>query len=124
MTQISLALLVLRTSHMEASLAFYRAIGLSLVEEKHGSGPIHYSCQMGETVVEIYPETAQEILDYRRGGATMLGFRVESLKTTVIAIEQTGARLLSPPKATAWGRRAVALDPDGRAVELNEPPQT
>ena len=124
MTQLSLALLVLCTSRMEASLAFYRAVGLLLVEEKHGSGPVHYSCQMGDTVVEIYPGAAHEILDYRNGGAAMPGFNVASLETVLTAIEQTGAPILTAPRTTVWGRRAVVQDPDGRAVELNEPPQT
>ena len=43
MTELTLGLLVLRSSCMEAALTFYRALGLSFVEEKHGSGPVHYS---------------------------------------------------------------------------------
>ena len=104
MPKLSLALLVLRAGNMEASLSFYRAVGLSLVEEKHGSGPLHYSCQFEGTVLEIYPgAAAQELLDPKSGGATMLGFRVASLETALAATEQVGARALTPPKTTAWG---------------------
>jgi lactoylglutathione lyase len=122
MTLLSLALLVLRTGHLDDSLAFYRAVGLALVEEKHGSGPAHYACQIGDVVLELYPGTTQDLIDHRSSGATMLGFNVASLDAVLAAIEQTGARILSSAKTTLWGRRAVVQDPDGRAIELNEPP--
>lgn len=120
MTKIALAMLVLRTRSMEAARAFYQAIGLTMAEEKHGSGPVHYSSQVGETLIEIYPGADHEVLESQSGGATMLGFHVHSLDSVLTAVEQTGAKLLKPPKTTPWGRRAIVQDPDGRAVELNE----
>ena len=122
MSQPTLSLLVLRTSHIEDSLAFYQGVGLSLTEEKHGNGPVHYSCQLGETVVEIYPGTPQEILAYRGSGATMPGFRVTSLETTLICLNEIGVQILTPPMMNKWGKRAVIQDPDGRAIELSESP--
>jgi predicted enzyme related to lactoylglutathione lyase len=121
MTEITLGLLVLRSSDMDAALTFYRAIGLAFVEEQHGSGPVHYSCILGATVIEIYPGSAQEPLDLGGSGATMLGFNVASLDAVLDALKQIGAPILTTPKVSAWGRRAVVHDPDGRAVELNEP---
>ncbi len=117
----TLGLLVLRTSRMEESLAFYRAIGLSFVEEKHGSGPVHYSCEVGTTVIEIYPGAAQELQDYRGSGATLLGFNVVSLNAVLEAMKLLAAPVLTAPKRSAWGQRAVVQDPDRRAVELCEP---
>ncbi len=119
--ELTLGLLVLRTSQVEAKLTFYRILGLAFVEEKHGAGPVHYSCQLGRTVIEIYPGSAQEPLDYRKSGATLLGFNVASLDGVLDAMRRIGVPVLTDPKTTVWGRRAVLKDPDGRAVELNEP---
>jgi hypothetical protein len=55
MNNPALALMVLRTSQMETTLAFYRALGFSFVQERHGSGPVHYSTQLGSSVLEIFP---------------------------------------------------------------------
>jgi predicted enzyme related to lactoylglutathione lyase len=121
MTEPVLGLIVLRSGDLVASLAFYRAIGLSFVEERHGSGPVHYSCQSGTTVIEIYPETAQQPQDYQGGGATLLDFNVKSLDAVLERMKPLDVPVLKSPKSSTWGRRAVVQDPDGRAVELNEP---
>ena len=47
MPETTLSLMVLRTDNIEAVLAFYQAIGLQFQQEQHGSGPIHYSCEIG-----------------------------------------------------------------------------
>jgi lactoylglutathione lyase len=120
MTEPTIGLIVLRSGSVEASLAFYRAIGLSFIEEKHGSGPVHYSCVLGPTVIEIYPGEAQEPQDYRGSGSTLLGFKVASLDAVLDTMKMMGAPVLTAPKRSAWGRRAIVQDPDGRAVELSE----
>jgi predicted enzyme related to lactoylglutathione lyase len=117
-----LNLVVLRASVVDASLAFYRAIGLSFVEEQHGSGTIHYSCKAGNTLVEIYPGSSGDIPDRRNAGATMLGFQVGSVDLTIENLRSIGAQILTAPQDSEWGRRAVVLDPDGRAIELSEKP--
>jgi hypothetical protein len=64
MKAASLSLLVLRSSRLEAMRTFYEALGLTFVEEKHGAGPVHYSAQLGSTVLEIYPgETSPPITE-------------------------------------------------------------
>ena len=120
MTELMLGLLVLRSSQIEASLTFYRALGLAFAEEKHGSGPVHYSSRVGATVIEIYPGLVQEPLNYRGSGATLLGFSVASLDAILDALKQIDTPILTAPMVSAWGRRVVVQDPDGRAVELNE----
>ncbi len=120
MTEISLGLLVLRASDLEKSLAFYRAIGLTFTQEQHGSGPVHYACTIGGTVMEIYPGEPGTAPERKSGGATMLGFNVAALDETLAALAKLGYSPIAPPKDSAWGRRTTMLDPDGRAVELNE----
>ena len=105
---------------MEATLAFYRALGLAFTEEQHGNGPVHHSCDMGGTVLEIYPGTDGNAPDRRAGGATMLGFRVASIDATLVDLQKLGASVITPPRDSQWGRRAVVADPDGRAVEITQ----
>jgi lactoylglutathione lyase len=117
MTDVSLSLIVLRSANMDATLKFYQALGLTFVQEQHGSGPVHFSCELGKTVLEIYPAEAGTAPERKNGGATMLGFSVASVDGVLAQVSTT---VITPPKDSAWGRRAVVLDPDGRAIELNE----
>ncbi|MCI0665596.1 MAG: hypothetical protein L0220_31435 [Acidobacteria bacterium] len=50
-----------------------------------------------------------------------LGFIAESLDAAMKSLEKLGAVVLRPPAITQRGYIAVALDPEGREVELNEP---
>jgi hypothetical protein len=59
----SLSLLVLRTARIDACLVFYQRLGLAMVEEKHGKGPINYSSSSNGITVEIYPETQKNFTE-------------------------------------------------------------
>ena len=115
--------MVLRTARIGTCLEFYRGIGLTLVEEKHGNGPVHYSSSFNGITIEIYPETQKNFTENREERTIRLGFTVESLTATLKSLETLGASVLKPPSITQWGHRAVLLDPDGREVEINEPPK-
>jgi lactoylglutathione lyase len=119
----SLGLLVLRVSDMPASIAFYRALGLEFVEEQHGTGPVHYSCQLNGIVIELFPGKPGSAPDRRNAGATMIGFQVNDLDIVLENVSAMGAMILTPPQVSNWGRRAVIQDIDGRAIELNQPAQ-
>ena len=121
MSSPALSLIVLRTSQMEASLVFYRALGFAFVEEKHGSGPVHYSTQLGPSVLEIFPGEESPELNRKASGATMLGLSVASVDETVSALTILGAQVVTVPTDSPWGRRAVVVDPDGRGIELSQP---
>jgi predicted enzyme related to lactoylglutathione lyase len=116
-----LSLIVLRTSNLETMLPFYQAIGLTFAEEKHGSGPVHYACEQDGLVVELYPGEAGSAPNIKSGGATMIGFIVESLDTVLTALAQMEVHPVSPPKSSSWGRQCTVLDPDGRSISLSEP---
>ena len=116
----SMSLIVLRTNTIEVMLAFYRALGLTFVQEQHGTGAVHYSTALGEVTLEIFPAEAGQAPDRKAGGATMIGIKVDSVDTTVEALQQLGIKPLSAPKDSAWGRRATVLDPDGRLIELTQ----
>lgn len=109
------SLLVIRTSGIETALEFYRALGLNFVREQHGAGPIHYSCDLGGLVFEIYPARVGEA-----GDSTMLGFKVELLDETLAALGELGVEPQSPTKTASWGRFVNIKDCDGRKVQLTE----
>src|SRR5947209_5302880 len=112
-----LNLLVLETRQLDRLKGFYAALGIAFAGEKHGDGPPHYAGNIGDLVLELYP------LPEGAGPAeatTRLGFAVAGLDAAVHALEAAGAEVIARPRQTAWGRRAVVRDPDGRAVELSE----
>ena len=51
---------------------------------------------------------------------TRLGFRVDSVDAALSALEAEGGQIVSLPKDSPWGRRAVLRDLDGHTVELIE----
>ena len=113
----SLKLLVLRSPQLDRLRTFYRLLGIDFAEERHGSGPLHFAGRIGDTIFELYPLGSE-------GGSAdstlRLGFSVTDLAETMRSLEATGVTIMSEPKPSAWGQRAVVRDPDGRAVELYE----
>lgn len=97
------SLLVIRASAIETTLEFYRSLGLSFVREQHGAGPIHYSCDLGGFVFEIYPARDGEAND-----SAMLGFKVESLDETLAALHELGVEPKSPPKTASWAASSTS----------------
>lgn len=115
-TATPLSLVVLYVSDLPSSVAFYSALGLRFVDEKHGSGPLHYSVSLpGGTVMELYPRGNRE------ASRTRLGFTVTDLDAAVASVEAASGRgPVGPPDRRADGLVAVMLDPDGNKVELVE----
>lgn len=110
----SLVLLVLKSPQIETLVSFYTTIGLTLATEQHGKGPVHYSAQVGGTVLELYPASGTESPEV----SIRLGFSIPELDQTVETLRSAGAPIIAEPKKTEWGTRTVVRDPDGRAVEL------
>ncbi|HWG44164.1 MAG TPA: VOC family protein [Gemmataceae bacterium] len=119
---IALSLIVLCCTDLERSRAFYTALGLHFGEERHDNGPVHYSCQLGTVVIELYPGKPGSALARTSAGATLHGFRVDSLDAIVSSLQVQGTEIVHLPSDSPWGRRAVILDPDGRAIELTQIP--
>ena len=117
----TLSLIVLRTADLDSALAFYSLLGLKFVQEQHGNGPIHYSCSMDGLVIEIFPGKPESAPDRKNAGATMIGFQISDLDSVVERLSKQGYSIITPPQDSAWGRRALVQDPDGRAIELTQP---
>ena len=120
MKTVRFNLVVLRTENLRGMVDFYSSLGLSFTEEQHGAGPIHYSAQLGDAVLEIYPGTNGSAPDRKAGGSTMLGLGTDALDSLLKTLSAAGTTIVTPPKVSPWGLRAVVLDPDGRAIELTE----
>ena len=113
---MQLNLLVLRARDPYALAHFYCSLGLAFQLEKHGSGPVHLSCETGGGLLEIYP-CHKEHASTR---AVRLGFTVDDLDARCIAVASNNGRLLRAPHLTQWGRRATIEDPEGHTVDLVE----
>jgi len=104
------SILVLRCLNLDTSRRFYEALGLAFTEEQHGKGPVHFACEIGAMVFELYPPND--------AGATqnlMLGFTVDDLGAVLGSLAGLGYQPKSPPK----NNRVTVLDPDGNAVMLS-----
>lgn len=109
-----LSLVVLRSPDIDRAAAFYSRLGLWFARHRHGAGPEHFSAELPGGVFEIYPQTAE-------GASTLgtrVGFTVASVDEAVASLSEYPGAVISPPKGSEWGRRAVVTDPDGHRVEL------
>lgn len=114
--------LVLFANDLEATVAFYRALGVPLVDEDHG-GVAHQAAELAGIHFAIYPaETAVGATApaWRSGSSVFPGFYVGSLDDTMGALDEVGSDLLESHQLRPWGCRVVARDPDGRAIEINQ----
>jgi catechol 2,3-dioxygenase-like lactoylglutathione lyase family enzyme len=109
--------LILWTTAYDRTVAFYRALGVPLVDEQHDDGPLHVACELDGVHVAIYPAEGSAAVGYRTGGGAMLGFTVPAIDPILAALAPP---IVRAPEAMPWGRRVVIADPDGRAVELTE----
>ncbi|MCB9441140.1 MAG: VOC family protein [Mycolicibacterium sp.] len=107
MPGLSRSLIVLYCSDLDASRAFYGdGLGLELRPERHGSGPVHYSCDLGGLVLELYPAGD------RPPTRTRLGLVVDDPPAALDRLRAAGATVRTGPPVTV-------TDPDGSTVELH-----
>ena len=121
---ISLSFVVIRTINIESILSFYSALGMEFIEEQHGSSNlVHYACDLGNLVLEIYPYQATLVNSenkQRIGAESMLGFNVTSLEKTLYNLDKLGIKSKISSKVKNSERRASVTDPDGRIIHLTE----
>lgn len=113
--------MVLFAHDVERTADFYRALGVPLEGEEHGDAMEHLAADLDGVHVAILPaDAASEAPDWRSSGSTFVGFWVSSLEAATDAVARSGARIVQPHQQREWGCRVVAIDPDGRAVEINQ----
>ena len=115
-----LGALILFANRLSETVAFYRALGVPLVEENHEDGPLHFACELGPVHLAFFEGTRGETPQYRAGGTTMPGLAVPSLDDAWEAMQNLGATIVQPPTDYPWGPRILVEDPDGRTVEVFE----
>lgn len=113
--QPTLSLIVIRVSDIDRAAEAYAAFGIVFQQEQHGKGPIHYSSLLGQTIFELYPSTEVSPVTSCR-----LGFSVRSVNEVLVKWHEVGGRVISDPKETPWGFRAIVADADGHKIELTE----
>ncbi len=114
---VRLNLVVLYSPDIERLRAFYALLGLEFEREQHGRGPEHYAAELGEAVLEIYPQADTSPGDV---SAVRLGFDVAWIDAVLDPLLSAGGTLVTAPQETQRGIVAVVRDPDGRKVELVE----
>jgi len=65
-------------------------------------------------VFELYPASQKSPVTT----SVRIGFTVEDVDVSVTDLERVGAKVVTPPADSPWGRRAVVRDLDGHTVEL------
>jgi len=122
------------SSDMEASLAFYRRLGVNLPEAdvwRTHSGAHHASVREGDADLDI--DSAPFAAIWNKGwqgrsdlgGRVVVGFSVasrEEVDRLFAELTAAGHKGLQPPWDAFWGARyAIVEDPDGIAVGLMSP---
>ena len=113
---IYLNLVVIRSGDLDKSEQFYREFGVFFEREKHGNGPEHLAA-VGETegvVFEIYPLGPK----HQPTTSIRLGFSIDDVDAYLDRLTELGGSIISEPRDSEWGRRAVIKDPDGHTIEL------
>ena len=112
---VCLCLVVIRVPDIDRASEFYRLLGIDLIKDRHGNGPVHYCAELEGFVFEIYPSAHDDQKDLPR-----LGFVVKDLDETLATLMQNNVRVLHPPASSEWGRRAIVKDFSGHTVELTQ----
>lgn len=112
----SINLVVLRVPDLDTAVRFYSAIGLLFHRHAHGAGPEHCAAEIGKSVFEIYPLGPKD----NPTTSTRVGFDVTNMDEAIALATQAGGRVVSSPKDSEWGRRAVLADPFEHRIELIE----
>jgi lactoylglutathione lyase len=110
----ALNLVVLRSADIDQAMAFYSKLGLNFTKHRHGTGPEHYSAELAGAVFELYPQSG----DGASSLGTRVGFGVSSVDNVIKALTDYPGAIISKPKDSEWGRRAIVADPDGHRIEL------
>ena len=110
--EVKLNLLVLRCKNINDSRAFYEKLGMSFQQEKHGSGPTHYSVVLGDLVLELYPLNGKN-----SPGNSRLGFSLPCDGDLRVMLDREGIKVVPSYK---FNQRLVLVvqDPDERKVEV------
>lgn len=105
----------------EECLKFYSEVGFTFLEEKHGSGPVHWSSVSSDgLVIEIYSasESSEDSTTTQNPAMLTLGLEVESV--SYILNRADNRYIVRRSKERPDGMFAAVLkDPEGRRIFLS-----
>jgi lactoylglutathione lyase len=111
---MEIRLIVMRTNDQKRLADFYGLFGLTFDFHTHGNSPLHYSTQIGNLVLEIYPLTKSQTAPDKN---LRLGFALENFEEMLKVFSDNNISF-SEPTQTDFGFLTIVLDPDGRKIEL------
>eukprot|EP01035_Chromulina_nebulosa_P044406 gene44406-60138_t len=112
---MDIRLLVLRTGNTEVLADFYSLLGMTFDYHKHGNSPMHYSANIGQTILEIYP-LAKDQTEADKN--LRLGFAIDNFDATIASLKEKHTPFSLEPTQTEFGFMAIISDPDKRKIEL------
>ncbi len=115
-----LSAVIVVSKHPRRLVEFYRdVVGLPLVEEKDGAGPVHFGCELGDVHFAIHP--IDSFPDNLWGkGSVRLAFNVFDLDELMERLKRHGVMPIFPPRQTAFGQVTAVNDPDGNYLEFTK----
>jgi len=115
-----LSAILIYSRNPERLAEFYRdVLGVPLEEEKHGTGPVHYGCELGDVHFAIHP-SEDGLEETAREQRFRLAFTVFSTAALLERLESRGISPIYPPKKTDFAVFTAVHDPDGNYVEFTE----
>ncbi|RYZ82777.1 MAG: glyoxalase/bleomycin resistance/extradiol dioxygenase family protein [Moraxellaceae bacterium] len=112
---MTLKLIVIRTGDLERLAKFYERLGFQLEYHKHGKSPYHYSGNIADTVLEIYPLAKDQ---HDADKHFRVGIGLENFDQIIAKLKVDGVKFIMDPTDTDFGFMAIVSDPDSRKVEL------
>ena len=110
-------LIVLRSTDIDRASEFYSTMGLLFQKHSHGDGPEHYCSQVNGIVFELYPLKKNQTPTT----SARVGFSVDDVDSVVQMLLEKKVKVISQPKDSERGRRAIVKDFDGHTIELIAP---
>ena len=112
---MQLKLLVIRSANPAQLAQFYTQLGCIFEQHRHGKGPLHYSCSIAQTVLEIYPLAKGQVT---ADPNLRLGFEIEQFELVLEKLTAQGGKIIQAPGESEFGWMCVVEDPERRKVEL------
>jgi len=100
---------------MNDLVEMYSILGLNFEYHKHGKSPYHYSTEINETVLEIYPLAKNQNLPDNN---LRLGFKIDDFDLKIAILKEKNIVFINEPIETQFGFMAIIEDIDGRKIEL------
>ncbi len=113
MTERQVRTVILSTDDLDASIAFYEALGFAL---KFRDGT-HYAALDGGSIT-LALATA---IDHPLPGSTVVGVRTDDVDGAAQAVEASGGAIVKAPYDDAHERRAVVYDNKGNGLVFYRP---